>query len=89
MSFNLSNYQGQLRESGRNVYQTIFLNDEIRERWTKDEISNDKVCTSLCCCCCWCFPSCVRLLLELSSHFSICLALLLATFPPFLGVLLW
>jgi len=43
MSFNLSNYQGQLRESGRNVYQTIFLNDEIRERWTKDEISNDKV----------------------------------------------
>lgn len=44
MSFNLSNYQGQLRESGRNVYQTIFLNDEIRHRWTKEDISKDKVC---------------------------------------------
>ncbi|EGD73835.1 hypothetical protein PTSG_05529 [Salpingoeca rosetta] len=43
MSFNLSNYQGQLRGSGRNVYQTIFLNDEIRQRWTKPDIAEDKV----------------------------------------------
>jgi hypothetical protein len=43
MSFNLSNYQKQLEGTGRNVYQSIFLNDKIRERWTMDEIDRDKV----------------------------------------------
>lgn len=43
MAFNLSNYQKQLEGSGRNIYQTIFLNDQIRERWTMDEIDEDKV----------------------------------------------
>ena len=43
MSFNLSNYQKQLQGSGRNVYQSIFLNDEIKDRWTWNEIDEDKV----------------------------------------------
>lgn len=43
MSFNLSNYQPQLKGSGRNVYQTIFLNDEFKETWTMNEIQEDKV----------------------------------------------
>lgn len=43
MSFNLSNYQKQLEGTGRNIYQSIFLNDQIRERWTMDEIDRDKV----------------------------------------------
>lgn len=43
MSFNLSNYQKQLQGTGRNVYQSIFLNDEIKDRWTWNEIDEDKV----------------------------------------------
>jgi len=43
MSFNLSNYQRQLQGSGRNIYQTIFVNDEIRDRWTISEIREDKI----------------------------------------------
>lgn len=42
MSFNLSNYQKQLEGSGRNVYQSIFLNDQIRERWTNEQIDPSK-----------------------------------------------
>lgn len=43
MAFNLSNYQKQLDGTGRNIYQTIFLNDQIRDRWTWDEIDPNKV----------------------------------------------
>ncbi|KAK7093233.1 hypothetical protein V1264_007023 [Littorina saxatilis] len=43
MSFNLSNYQPQLKESGRNVFQTIFLDDKMREIWTDKEIKEEKV----------------------------------------------
>jgi len=44
MSFNLSNYQPQLSKSDRIIYQTIFLNDELRDRhWTINQISKDKI----------------------------------------------
>eukprot|EP00045_Choanoeca_perplexa_P019564 m.3145 g.3145 ORF g.3145 m.3145 type:complete len:476 (-) comp4584_c0_seq1:3-1430(-) len=43
MSFNLSNYQKQLQGTGRNVYQSIFLNDQIKDRWTWNEIDEDKI----------------------------------------------
>jgi len=40
MSFNLRNYQPQLR---RDVYQTIFLDDTKKDTWTIDEIAPEKV----------------------------------------------
>ena len=51
MSFNLSNYQPNLKAkkyeggdaSGRNIYQTIFLDDATKEIWTKDEIDTSKI----------------------------------------------
>eukprot|EP00741_Cyanophora_paradoxa_P006042 tig00000981_g5860.t1 len=43
MSFHLSNYQPQLRGSGRTVYQTIFLDDERREKWSMGEIDPSKI----------------------------------------------
>ncbi|KAL8569686.1 hypothetical protein ACOMHN_005803 [Nucella lapillus] len=44
MSFNLSNYQPQLKGSGRSsVFQTIFLDDQVKELWTEAEIREDKV----------------------------------------------
>ena len=43
MSFNLSNYQPQLKGSGRNVFQTIYLDDEVKDMWTEGEIREDKV----------------------------------------------
>nr|KAG5692076.1 hypothetical protein BaRGS_021508 [Batillaria attramentaria] len=43
MSFNLSNYQPQLKSSGRNVFQTIFLDDQIKDIWTEPEIQEEKV----------------------------------------------
>lgn len=43
MSFNLSNYQPQLKKSGRNIYQTIFLDDKLKDIWTVDDIKDDKV----------------------------------------------
>ncbi|CAC5371450.1 unnamed protein product [Mytilus coruscus] len=44
MSFNLSNYQPQLKNSKRNIYQTIYLDDNLREKyWTVNEVKKDKV----------------------------------------------
>uniref|UniRef100_A0A2C9K765 Amine oxidase domain-containing protein n=1 Tax=Biomphalaria glabrata TaxID=6526 RepID=A0A2C9K765_BIOGL len=43
MSFNLSNYQPHLKSSGRNIYQTIFLDDSTKDIWTIDEIKKDKI----------------------------------------------
>lgn len=44
MSFNLSNYQPQLKNSKRNIYQTIYLDDNLKEKyWTIDKVSRDKV----------------------------------------------
>lgn len=44
MSFNLSNYQPQLKASGRNIYQTIFLDENLREKyWTIEKVNKDKV----------------------------------------------
>lgn len=44
MSFNLSNYQPQLKKSDRNIYQTIYLDDNLREKfWTVDEVKKDKI----------------------------------------------
>lgn len=43
MSFNLSNYQPQLKRSRRNVFQTIFLNDKLSAAWTEREIRRSKV----------------------------------------------
>ncbi|XP_046571478.1 LOW QUALITY PROTEIN: uncharacterized protein LOC124279687 [Haliotis rubra] len=43
MSFNLANYQPQLKASGQNIFQTIFLDDQIQKTWTKDEIKEDKI----------------------------------------------
>ncbi|XP_005111352.1 uncharacterized protein LOC101864185 isoform X2 [Aplysia californica] len=43
MSFNLSNYQPHLKDTGRNIYQTIFLDDKIKDIWTIDEIDKSKV----------------------------------------------
>jgi predicted NAD/FAD-binding protein len=42
MSFNLSNYQPQLKGE-RNIFQTIFLDDSVKEKWTRDEIDSKKV----------------------------------------------
>ncbi|XP_046326111.2 uncharacterized protein LOC124110765 [Haliotis rufescens] len=43
MSFNLTNYQPQLKSSGRNIFQTIFLDDQVQGAWTRDEIKEDKI----------------------------------------------
>ncbi|CAF0908811.1 unnamed protein product [Brachionus calyciflorus] len=43
MSFNLSNYQPQLKNSGRNIFQTIFLDDKRAHLWTRNEINKDKI----------------------------------------------
>lgn len=43
MSFNLSNYQPQLKSSDRNIYQTIFLDDRTKEIWTINDIDKDKI----------------------------------------------
>lgn len=43
MSFNLSNYQPQLKASGRNIFQTIYLDDQVKELWTMGEVKEDKV----------------------------------------------
>ncbi|CAG5120407.1 unnamed protein product [Candidula unifasciata] len=43
MSFNLSNYQPQLKGCGRNIYQTIFLNDAAKSAWTINEINTNKI----------------------------------------------
>ncbi|KAK3095041.1 hypothetical protein FSP39_009526 [Pinctada imbricata] len=43
MSFNLSNYQPHLRNSGRNIYQTIYLDDKLKDIWTDQDLNEDKV----------------------------------------------
>jgi len=43
MSFNLSNYQPHLKHSKRNIYQTIFLDDETKNIWTIDDIDKSKI----------------------------------------------
>ena len=43
MSFNLSNYQPQLKVSSRTIFQTIFLDDSRSHLWSRDEIKNDKI----------------------------------------------
>lgn len=43
MSFNLSNYQAQLKNSGRNIFQTIFLDNKRAHLWTRTEIDKDKI----------------------------------------------
>ena len=46
MSFDLSNYQPQLkkiRDEQQHVFQTIYLNDEESEDWTLDEVKKDKI----------------------------------------------
>lgn len=43
MSFNLSNYQPQLKGCDRNIYQTIYLNAaEDKELWTMNELKPEK-----------------------------------------------
>lgn len=43
MSFNLSNYQPQLKGCDRNIYQTIYLNAaEDKELWTMNEVKPEK-----------------------------------------------
>lgn len=43
MSFNLSNYQPQLRNQKRQIFQTIFLDDTRAHLWSKDEIDKRKI----------------------------------------------
>ncbi|RNA42037.1 flavincontaining amine [Brachionus plicatilis] len=43
MSFNLSNYQPQLKKLGRNVFQTIFLDNKRAHLWTRNEIDKEKI----------------------------------------------
>ena len=46
MSFDLSNYQPQLkdiRDKNQHVYQTIFLDDENSDIWTLDKINPEKI----------------------------------------------
>jgi predicted NAD/FAD-binding protein len=43
MSFNLTNYQPQLKGNKRKIFQTIFLNDKVRDQWTIDEIRKEKI----------------------------------------------
>jgi predicted NAD/FAD-binding protein len=43
MSFNLSNYQPQLIQSNRAIFQTIFLDDKRSNTWTINEIKKEKI----------------------------------------------
>ena len=43
MSFNLSNYQPQLKISNRQIFQTIFLDNKRAHMWTIHEIDKDKI----------------------------------------------
>ncbi|KAL0491674.1 L-aspartate oxidase [Acrasis kona] len=43
MSFNLTNYQPQLKGFQKNIFQTIFLNDKMMDKWTIDDIDKDKI----------------------------------------------
>lgn len=43
MSFNLTNYQPQLKESERQIFQTIFLDKTRSQLWTRDEIRKEKI----------------------------------------------
>jgi predicted NAD/FAD-binding protein len=43
MSFNLSNYQPQLAEKSRKIFQTIFLDDKRSHEWSKEEIKKEKI----------------------------------------------
>lgn len=43
MSFNLAAYQPHLQESGRAIYQTIFLDDNLKRHWTVGEINPSKI----------------------------------------------
>eukprot|EP00002_Diphylleia_rotans_P030393 TRINITY_DN623_c0_g3_i3.p1 TRINITY_DN623_c0_g3~~TRINITY_DN623_c0_g3_i3.p1 ORF type:complete len:472 (-),score=89.25 TRINITY_DN623_c0_g3_i3:142-1557(-) len=43
MSFNLSNYQAELANSERTIFQTIFLDDKFKSSWTIDGINPQKV----------------------------------------------
>lgn len=43
MSFNLANYQPHLRGKNRNIYQTIYLNDQLRSIWTEKDLDPDKI----------------------------------------------
>jgi predicted NAD/FAD-binding protein len=43
MSFNLTNYQPQLFNSETNIFQTIFLDKNQSEKWTKSQIGKDKI----------------------------------------------
>ena len=43
MSFNLAAYQPHLQDSGRAIYQTIFLDDKLKKHWTVDEIDPSKI----------------------------------------------
>lgn len=43
MSFNLSSYQPHLLENHGNIYQSIFLDDRIKDRWTNRSIHKLKI----------------------------------------------
>jgi predicted NAD/FAD-binding protein len=43
MSFNLSAYQPHLEKAGRAVYQTIYLDDNLKKHWTVSEIDQSKI----------------------------------------------
>jgi predicted NAD/FAD-binding protein len=43
MSFNLSAYQPHLKQAGRAIYQTIFLDENLSEHWTVAEIDPSKI----------------------------------------------
>ena len=43
MSFSLAFYQPQLKDKKPYVFQTIFLNKEDQDKWTKDEIKKEKI----------------------------------------------
>ena len=43
MSFNLAAYQPHLQKRGKAVYQTIFLDDTLREYWTADAINPETI----------------------------------------------
>lgn len=43
MSFNLTNYQPQLKDQPRQIFQTIFLDDKRANLWSRNEIKKEKI----------------------------------------------
>ncbi|GLI68131.1 hypothetical protein VaNZ11_012449 [Volvox africanus] len=46
MSFNLSTYQPHLKEAGLDIYQTYYLDAQLRQLWTDDQVDSGKVLAS-------------------------------------------